>query len=232
MRKPAAVMGAGLILACSVLAGCSAVIPGSSVPADTDGPRPVPALALHAVLLSAATVNDIMGASDMTVKDSRSRLFDGGSQFTDGECMVAWTPAEQTVYAHTSWTGVAAQTLLETPGRSDYFVIQAAISFPSRRYADDFFDRTAQRWIPCGDRTFVTKRSGRESDASWTFDAVSNADSTLWMTQRQGDSAGWSCQRALRVSNNIAIDVLACKQYASDEAITIAHGIDERLPSV
>jgi hypothetical protein len=34
------------------------------------------------------------------------------------------------------------------------------------------------------------------------------------------------------VANNVAIDVLACKLYVSDEAVTIANGIDARLPSV
>ena len=34
------------------------------------------------------------------------------------------------------------------------------------------------------------------------------------------------------VSNNVAVDVLACRFGVGDEAVTIAHGIDTRLPSV
>lgn len=231
MAKPAAVVGSGLLLACSVLAGCSVLTDGQPVPADTDGPRPVRTSALSGTLLASATINDIMGASGMTVTDTRSRLFDGSAQFGDHACLVAWTPAEQTVYAHTGWTAVVAQTLLEAPGKSRHFVVQAVVSFPSRDDASVFFQRAARKWIPCGDQTFVTNRGGRDPHPSWTFDTVFNADSTLWMTQRQDGSSGWSCQRALRISNNVAIDVLACKLYVTDEAITIAHGIDTRLPS-
>jgi hypothetical protein len=82
--------------------------------------------------------------------------------------------------------------------------------------------------MSCGNLTFSTTRSGGD----WTFDTVSHVDSTLWETQRQLNSPGWACQRALRVSNNVAIDVLACKRYAADEAMTIVHAIDARLPSV
>lgn len=230
MRKRIAALG--VVLACSAATGCSVLTGGRAVPADTDGPKPVPAAALREVLLRSTTINDIMGASGMTVKDSRARLFDVGRQFSDRSCMAAWTPAEQTVYAGSGWTALVAQTLLRSPGVSDDFVIQAVVGFSSREVADGFFDETARKWTPCGHRTFVTHQSSGSADIPWTFDVVSNADSTLWMTQTQDDDPGWSCQRALRVSNNVAIDVLACKPYVADEAVTIAQAIDARLPSV
>jgi hypothetical protein len=220
------------MLACSMLTGCSVLTGGRAVPADTDGPRPVPASALHKVLLDSTTINDIMGASAMTVKDSTVQMFDDSPQFADHGCMAAWTPAEESVYADSDWKAMVAQTLLEVLGASDHFVIQAVVDFPSRKDARQFFDETAQDWTPCGDRSFVTSRGGGGTEAVWTFDAVSNTDSTLWMTQRQKNSPGWACQRALRVTNNVAIDVLACKFFASDEAVTIVDGIDARLPSV
>lgn len=232
MVKPTAVLASCLTVAWSVLTGCSVLTGGRAVPADTGGPRPVSASALHRALLDSAAVNGIMGGSEMTLRESRLRMFDGRPQFSELGCMVAWTPAEQTVYAHSGWTAVVAQTLSDKPGRSDHFVVQAVVAFPSRRHADDFFGRAAEQWIPCGDQTFVTNRGGGDPAASWTFAAVSTVDSTLWMTQHQDQSAGWSCQRALRVTNNVAIDVLACKFFADDEAITIAEGIDARLPSV
>ncbi len=231
MARSTAVLGSVLMLAWAVLTGCSVRSGGRAVPADNEGPRPVPASALHDALLAGYTVNDIMGASRMGVQETRSRMFDGSPQFADRGCMVAWTPAEQTVYAHSGWTAVVAQTLSETAAKPNHFVIQAAVTFASRRNADDFFTRTAQRWAACGEKSFVSKRGRGEAGGSWTFDAVSSAESTLWMTQRQDRSSGWSCQRALRVVNNVAIDVLACKFYAADEAVTITHGIDARLPS-
>lgn len=232
MRKTTAVLSSVLMLAGSVLTGCSRLAAGQAVPADSDGPRPVLASALPEVLLEPGMVNDIMGASSMTVRDSTTRLFDGRKQFRVADCMIAWTPAEQSVYARSGWRAVLAQTLLETRGVADHFVIQAVVDFPSRTAARSFFDEAALEWKPCGDRTFTTPRRGSDSNVSWTFDAVYDTDSTLWMKQNQIDSTGWSCQRALRISNNVAIDVLACKEFAIDEAVTIAEGIDARLPSV
>lgn len=229
MRKRTAGLASVLTLACVVVAGCARVTAGLAVPADPDGPRPVAASLLPDLLLDAATVSEIMGTVGMRVKDSRSRMFDAGSQFPDHACMAAWMPVEQSVYADADWTATIAQSLSESA--VDHFVVQAATVFASRGDARNFFDATARRWTPCGERTFTTSRDGY-TDTPWSFDAVIDIDSTLWMTQHQDDSAGWSCQRALRVSNNVAIDVLACKLYVVDEAVTIANGIDARLPSV
>ncbi|ORW66939.1 hypothetical protein AWC24_12980 [Mycolicibacter senuensis] len=222
-------MASVLALACAVVAGCTQVTGGQAVPADHDGPRPVPASMLPEVLLDATTVSDIMGSHGMRVEDSRSRMFDVGHQFPDQACMAAWMPVEQSVYADADWTATVVQSLSESS--LDHFVVQAATVFATRGDAQSFFDATARRWTPCGEQTFATSKDGY-LDTQWTFDAVADVDSTLWMTQHQDDSAGWSCQRALRVSNNVAIDVLACKLYVSDEGVTIANGIDARLPSV
>lgn len=232
MRRQTAVVGSVLVLVCAMSVGCSAVTGGRPVAADSEGPRTVLPSALPEVLLDAGIVNEIMGASGMTVKDSRSRPFDAGRQFPDRSCMAAWTPAEQSVYADSDWTAVFAQTLVEAIGAPDHFVVQAVTAFGSRDAAHDFFDATAAQWTRCGNRTFATGRDGGAGTTSWTFDEVADIDATVWMTQKQDDSPGWSCQRALRVSNNVAIDVLACKLFAADEAVTIAHTIDSRLPSV
>lgn len=229
MRTRTAGVACTLALACAVLAGCVRVTGGLAVPADHDGPRPVAASLLPDLLLKASTVSDIMGASEMRVNDSRARMFDAGKQFPDHDCMAAWMPVEQTVYADTNWTATVAQLLTESA--HDHFVIQAVTVFATRGDAQRFFEDTSGRWAPCGERTFNTSMDGY-SDTPWTFDTVADVDSTVWMTQHQDDSAGWSCQRALRVANNVAIDVLACKLYVSDEAVTIANGIDARLPSV
>lgn len=229
MRIRSVGLACTLVLAAAVLANCVRATGGVAVPADQDGPRPVTAAMLPELLLKPTTVNDIMGADGLRVKDSRTQMFDSGRQFPDHNCLAAWMPVEKSVYAGADWTATLTQTLTERAG--DHFVIQAATVFATRDEARRFFDATARGWNSCGERTFATLKNGRR-DASWTFDRVADVDSTVWMTQHQDDSAGWSCQRALRVTNNVAIDVLACKLYVSDEAVTIAHGIDARVPSV
>ncbi|MBS9534386.1 sensor domain-containing protein [Mycobacterium sp. M1] len=225
-------MGSALLLACAVVSGCSVRIAGVPVPADHDGPRPVAAAQLPDALLDSSTVADIMGTLSLVVQDSRSQMFDATKQFPDRDCLVAWMPAEQSVYERSGWTAMFAQSLWEADGQPDHVVIQAAVAFGSRDAARAFYDQAAQLWKPCGGRSFTTTTKDGASETPWAFDEVSEVDTTLWMTQQQGDSDGWGCQRALQVTNNVAIDVLACKVGVGDEAVTIANGIDAQLPSV
>src|SRR5690625_4047807 len=148
MRGRTAKMACTLVLVCAVVAGCAQVTGGAAVPADDDGPRPVPAATLPDVLLDASTVSEIMGSDGMRVNDARARMFDAGSQFPDADCMAAWMPVEKSVYAGTEWTATIAQVL--TDSALDHFVIQAVTVFATRHDAQRFFDATARRWTPCG----------------------------------------------------------------------------------
>ena len=218
-----------LALAWALVTGCSRETAGVAVPADHDGPRPVTSVMLPELLLTAATIDDIMGAHGISIEAGGSTLFDSDEQFADRSCLGAWMPVQKAVYDRTEWTATLTQGL--TDAYAEHVVIQAVTVFATRDAAQQFFSANARDWPPCGERTF-TMNAGKYRGTTWTFDTVSNTDWTLWISQHQQDSEGWSCQRALRVSNNVAIDVLACKHYASDEAVTIVDGIDAQLPSV
>ena len=226
-RRTAGVVSALVAIACA--GGCSRETRGHAVPADHGGRRPIAAALLPQLLLEASMIADIMAAPGIRIKRSRSTMLDSTDQFPDRDCLAAWMPVEQSVYADTGWTATHVESL--TSRQPDSLVLQAVTRFDSRSAAEAFFDQTARRWEPCGERTFATNKHTR-ADTTWTFDRVSDVDSTVWMTQHQDDNPGWSCQRAMQVDNNVAIDVLACKLYVSDEAVTIANGIDARLPSV
>ncbi|MGV0626989.1 sensor domain-containing protein [Mycolicibacter minnesotensis] len=202
---------------------------GSAVAADHDGPRPVATSMLPRLLLEPAAISDIMRSPGMHVDGSRTKMIDSSSEFPDYDCVVAWMPVERSVYADSGWTATAAKSLSDISPKG--FVIEAATAFNTRDAARSFFDEIASHWSSCGDRTFTSTRPGH-ADTLWTFDKVTNVDSTLWMSQTPDDSPEWTCQRALRVSNNIAIDVLTCKDYGDDEAVTIVNAIDARLPSI
>jgi PknH-like extracellular domain len=65
----------------------------------------------------------------------------------------------------------------------------------------------------------------------WTVGPVSNTNGTLSATRPQVGGNGWTCQRALTVANNVAIDVSACSYTQSDSAINIAHQIAAKVPT-
>jgi hypothetical protein len=56
---------------------------------------------------------------------------------------------------------------------------------------------------------------------------VANISDTLSTTKKDGE--GWTCQRALTVSNNVAIDVAACPNNSADAAVVIAHQIAAKV---
>ena len=61
----------------------------------------------------------------------------------------------------------------------------------------------------------------------FTMGPIPNTDGTLSTTRAGGE--GWTCQRALTVSNNIAIDVATCPDNPALAAVTIAHQIAAKV---
>nr|WP_165964958.1 sensor domain-containing protein [Mycobacterium eburneum] len=227
MRNWAAVCGV-----CLVLTGCSTMVDGRAVPADTDGPKPVPKSAFTHALLDTGEISDIMGASAMTVKTTLDELHEE-KDFPDTTCTAAWMPVENSAYADSGWTSLRGQVLADdTDAPTDHYVIQALVGFKSHTEAQDFFEKTAKDWTSCGDQTFTNHHHSDNTDTRWDFGETTNEDSTLTVTQSQQNTPGWGCQRAMRVSNNVAIDVIACKMHADDEGTAIIDQIDARLPSV
>lgn len=47
-------------------------------------------------------------------------------------------------------------------------------------------------------------------DVVWTVGAVTDDNGTLSTSQVQEGGDGWTCQRALTVRNNVAVDIVAC----------------------
>ena len=56
---------------------------------------------------------------------------------------------------------------------------------------------------------------------------IANISDTLSATR--GEEGGWACQRALTVSNNVAVDVAACSANPADAGVNIAHQIAAKV---
>ncbi|MEZ0362735.1 sensor domain-containing protein [Mycobacterium sp. pUA109] len=226
MRRPIAP------LLCLLLAGCSTLVPGQAKPADHDGPVPVPKSALRSVLLDGHDLNTVMGASDLEIQKTRTELFDDDDDW-DRSCLAIWYPIQRSVYSDSGFSALRAQTVRggDVNGPDDHLVVEAAVVYLSRKAVADFFHRLTDDWTSCGDRHF-TNHDPDGDPAEWEFGAVDTTDSTLVVNQTQLHTNGWSCQHAMRATNNVIIDVLACKMNGDDEAKTIVNDIDAKLPSV
>jgi len=131
------------------------------------------------------------------------------------------------VYDGSGWTAMRSQHLREPVDNYPHQVWQAVVSFPSANDAARFFSASAQRWPACSNRQYHYINDPGNPDTVWTVGPVANISDTLSTTRMGGE--WWTCQRALTVSNNVAIDVAACPNNSADAAVVIAHQIAAKM---
>jgi hypothetical protein len=216
-------------------AGCTTVAGGKAVPADHSGPlpqNPVAVSALDGLLLETNQINTALNATSMKVWFSADAMWDWSSSISDKDCLPLDGPAQDKVYAGSGWTAIRGQRLDDSvddaKGR-DHYAIQAVIAYPSARDANAFYDSSAQTWSACANRRFSDLPQGKPP-VLWTVAGINKASGTLSTSEVQEGGDGWTCQRALTVRNNVAIDVLACASpLAGGSAVGIAEQIAAKV---
>jgi serine/threonine kinase PknH len=184
---------------------------------------------LEGLLLSPGDINIAMGTTGMTVVAALNQMWDDGAEMADNDCRFADGPAEASVYAGSGWTAVRGG-VVQQPGDFTDFVGLAVVSFPSAHDATAFFTASAERWPACSNRQYTFRQPGK-SDVVWTVGPVTNTNGTLITTKTQEGTQNWSCERALSVQSNVAIDVNACSNNPSGSADNIVHQIAAKVPS-
>jgi hypothetical protein len=221
------------------LSGCGSKSPNHAEPADD--PQPVtttpaaPAMLvreLPGLLLGAGEINRLMGATAIEVVDDWSTMF--GYNTPAGDCAGAWATAWLPVYTGSGWLGVRGRTAHEPGDTWDHIVWQAVVAFPLAADAADFYAKQAASWKTCDGR-HVDERDLDQPDASdpnnvWTLDQPSDVDGLLSMVAIEDDEPTWSCQRALTVRNNVAVDVRACGFGVKTQAGAVASAIAAKVP--
>jgi eukaryotic-like serine/threonine-protein kinase len=215
-------------------------------------PPPVAEGALDGLLLSPDQINSAMGATAMAVFDygPSNAMWQMNSHVGDTACLPVFIPREASAYAGSGSGALRSQALGDDagdywtnhsqPGHYIFHTVtheteQAVVLFSSAQDANNFFTASAQRWPACANRPFIYTQEGYP-DQEWTVGPVSNANGTLSATETLGGNWLWeSCQRALTVANNVAIDVETCSKNQSDSqsdsAVNIAHQIAAKVPT-
>jgi hypothetical protein len=187
---------------------------------------PVAAEALDGVLLSIAEIEIAMNAQGIAVNGTSTEMSDDGPSVPDKDCRFIDLPAETSVYNGSGSIAVRSQYLRE-PIDLVHQVWQAVVSFPSANDAARFFSASAQRWPACSNRQYHYINDPGTPDTVWTVGQIANLSDTLSATR--GTEGGWACQRALTVSNNVAVDVAACSASPADAGVNIAHQIAAKV---
>jgi PknH-like extracellular domain len=208
---------ASLVLAgvSTVAVGCTTVVDGTAVAGDKSGPLaqpPVAVSALDGLLLEPAQVNSALGATAMKVWYEAKGMWDWSPSVADINCLAIDGPAQDRVYANTGWTGIRGKRLDDSPDdtkKRTHYAIEAVVAYPSAHDAAAFYDSSKQNWSACSKRRYTDVTPGKP-DTIWTVADISNDNGTLSTSQVQEGGDGWSCQRALTVRNNVAIDIVGC----------------------
>ena len=204
--------------------GCATTTNGSPALADHTGPLAAPPGAVTALdrsLLSTAEINAVMGATGMTVHTSRQDMWDDSPNVADLNCVAVDGPAEDKIYTGRGWTAMRAQVLQEPGDAWTHYVLQSVVAFPSVADAKAFFTASSKSWRACSNRRFTYTRPG--PDPVWTTAQVSNVTGMLAISLVRDGVKHWTCQHALTVADEVAVEVQACAFNQTDPAaVTIA----------
>lgn len=106
------------------------------------------------------------------------------------------------------------------------------VLFPDAQAAGEFCRRAGDAWAGCANRELAVYAQQLAPDQVWQIGPVSSDSNMLTVARTQRSPLQWSCQRALSVRGNVAIDVEACDAGGpTDAAAAITAAIGDRLPA-
>jgi serine/threonine kinase PknH len=199
--------------------------PKPTIPAAAPSPKPtIPAAApaasanLDSILLSAADINTVMGASNMQPTSQTEQMINPAGTLSNPDCLGALQAIQDSAYQGSGYTAVRGQTL--NADDPPHFVHEAAVSFPSAEQALAFVRTSADKWQACvGQPLTVTMPNNKIFH--WNFANPTGAPPKITQVHTQAHGAR-TCQHALSAVSNIVIDVVACGAQINDEGGQIA----------
>ncbi|MBV8860642.1 MAG: sensor domain-containing protein [Mycobacterium sp.] len=190
-------------------------------------PAPAPLVAperLESVLLTAAQVNTVMGASTMQGGKLGQAPANASAQLSIPACNGALYPGESPAYNGSGYTKLNYLVVAEPGDHNDHFVDQDVATFPSADAANAFVKKSADQWRSCAGQV-VTGSYDNGNTFRWTFGNVVGDAPRITQLDTQEDGNGWACQRVLSAVSNVVIDVRACGYAITDQASRIADEI-------
>lgn len=215
------------------VSGCAATTGGTAMPTAP----PATTETLSSLLLSAPEVAAAL-SGQVTVTREVDTPWNDSAHFANTDCLAVAGAAQKGVYEGTGWTGMRGQILREAPGAGgwSHYAVQAVVLLPSATAASDFFSSSQRSWTGCSDRELTYPQGSGVGqlmpEQVWSVGPAGVDHDVLTVSRTQRGPQQWSCQRALSVRGNVAVDVEACSlDGPTTAAAAIAGAIDERLPS-
>lgn len=189
---------------------------------------------LSSFLLPAADISAAVGNPNPPMRAAKveTALISDG-QYTPAKCASTYGPAEQSAYASSGYTGVAAQGVNQGADGTNR-VIQAVISFPSAQAAADYYKQTFEQWKECAG-LFVTANILDLPPSRIQVDTKpSDMSGTLFLSIIPEFKMGQPfrfCSRSMTAANNVIVDVRSCitDTSASLASTTISRSIARKI---
>jgi PknH-like extracellular domain len=246
MRQfPVAVAAAALLAA-----GCDSNGGGTGTTSETKttttaSKQALAPAALADLLLGPADIDSALGvtgwrtdkASDSLQEDQTVGLGPAGYRFPE-ECLFVIGPGLAPVYASSGSSTVRSERVAAPsagPNGANFNANQFVVLFPSAQQANAFFTTSSQRWPSCANRQeTIPARDAGSPGVQWKVGPVSSANGVLSATvfislTKNDETKSQTCQRALTVRNNVAIDVSGCRENPEGMGVTIANQIADKV---
>lgn len=229
----------GAVAAGIGLSGCSVTTAGTATPGDA---APLSTAAdLPAALLSTEQVGAAFGSPPLVVTGEVRQPWDDAIFVASGgnpACLAMVGAGQRQAYDGSGWTALRGQALRD-PSAADAwsrFATQAVVLFETEAAASDFYARSREQWTACSATEMRYPQlggpAGGAADQVWSVGPVAGDRETLTVSRTQRTPESWSCQRALTVRANVAVDVEACDLTGpTDAAAAMADAIVDRLPA-
>jgi serine/threonine-protein kinase len=213
---------------------------GSAAPQSPGSPQAppatdVPASALRSILLTAAEIPGNTGAGALVLEMDSADLLNDSATIDNQQCLGAWAPAQQPVYANSGPlapggpTGAAVQVLRSVNAKAwQNSVIQAAVAMPNQLSAVGMV-QTLQRQFQLCEGKAVTVTPPGEVAQTWDFGqpATMAGAVTLVATLRGGEG---SCQRGIADVGNVVIDIRLCRPPGTDDVTALVNATANKVP--
>ena len=201
------------------------IIPNPNPPAKP--PPKIAAGQLNSILLTAARINTIMGASHMQAGDVLQKMANESTAVLPANCVGALYTGENATYGGSEWSGVSDQSLQQQAPQANtdvghFFVDQTAVLFSSADKAKAFFDTSANNWKSCAGSVTVTNGNDQ---THWNLGELTQTDTKIVQSRTQ-EGGDWGCQHSLSTVSNLVVEVVTCSLQVNDQASQI---VDEMI---
>jgi serine/threonine protein kinase len=184
---------------------------------------------LRSILLTGDEITSTTHGDVVVLETDTTTLPDDTATVDNPQCLGAWAPAQQSVYASTSYRAAVVQTL-RAMNQSEIQdgVTQAVVAVPTQNTAGKSYAKQRGQWALCGGKAITVTAPGQPAQ-SWDFGQPVTTAGVMVLTATLGGGAT-SCQHGLLERGNVVIDIRQCRASGSFDVASLLNATAAKVP--